>query len=358
MPVVARRITSTGSLYLSNTIDEVSTTTIRLTTDTFYVSEFNEVSLVTSPAYRESSTGIVYTSGELSELSIPYHISRLPFGEVSYTLAGSYSWICPADVYYVHVVCIGGGGGSVAGAGYNGFNQGGGAGGGNGWKNNIPVVPGQSYTVQVGAAGSGGSRYATLSAGGDSYFISTATVKGGGGGAAYGEVNGGIGGSYTGDGGGNGGGGGTSFAVFTSCAGGGAGGYTGSGGQGEGDQTANTAGSGGGGGGGATMPGYTGRYSSGGGGGVGILGQGANGSTPASQSGAGGGGGSGGGSGTQGTNGFNSAVGGSGGSYGGGAGSAVVAAYSGEISGQAAAGAVRIIWGAGRSFPSTNTGDV
>ena len=78
MPVVARRITSTGSLYLSNTIDEVSTTTIRLTTDTFYVSEFDEVSLVTSPAYRESSTGIVYTSGELLEQSIQYHISNPP----------------------------------------------------------------------------------------------------------------------------------------------------------------------------------------------------------------------------------------------------------------------------------------
>eukprot|EP00047_Mylnosiga_fluctuans_P024645 m.166012 g.166012 ORF g.166012 m.166012 type:complete len:97 (-) comp9897_c1_seq16:77-367(-) len=31
----------------------------------------------------------------------------------------------------------------------------GGGGGGLGWKNNIPVVPGQSYTVVVGAGGSG-----------------------------------------------------------------------------------------------------------------------------------------------------------------------------------------------------------
>jgi hypothetical protein len=68
-----------------------------------------------------------------------------------------------------------------------------------------------------------------------------------------------------------------------------------------------------------------------GGGGVGILGQGANGS-------ANGGGGSGGSNG-----------GSIGGAYGGGGGT------DGNNGGT---GAVRIIWGAGRSFPSTNTGNV
>lgn len=34
-------------------------------------------------------------------------------GQASYTSAGTYSWVCPANVYYVSVVCVGGGGGGT-----------------------------------------------------------------------------------------------------------------------------------------------------------------------------------------------------------------------------------------------------
>jgi hypothetical protein len=49
--------------------------------------------------------------------------------------------------------------------------------------------------------------------------------------------------------------------------------------------------------------------------------------------------------------------GGNGGLYGGGGGG-VMDNSDNEVTGSGASGAVRIIWGAGRSFPSTNTADV
>ena len=117
-----------------------------------------------------------------------------------YSSPGTYSWLCPAGVTSVNVVCIGGGGGAKY------FSD--------------PV-----------------------SDGGDSYFINTSTVCGRGGKA--GGI--GTGGLYTGDGGGNGGAGGAA----TCAGGGGAGGYTaagGAGGTGGGNGIAATGGGGGGGG--------------------------------------------------------------------------------------------------------------
>jgi len=112
--------------------------------------------------------------------------SPKPTGSEVFTSSGT--WTCPDYVYSVSVVCIGQGG---AGATVSGIPYNGGGGGGLGWRNNISVTPGQSYTVSVG----------------DSYFISLGTVRGEDGG--LGGVNTvGIGGSYAGDGGfvgGNGG---------------------------------------------------------------------------------------------------------------------------------------------------------
>lgn len=256
-----------------------------------------------------------------------------------YSTPGTFSWTAPVGVTSVCVVAVGGGAGG-------GLNLGAGGGGGLGWKNNISVTPGVSYTVVVGAGGlnqyqgsSGISSYPLP--GGDSYFIDTSTVKGGGG-SISGSSN--DGGTYVGDGGGNGGNGGRGLFGSGPGGGGGAGGYSGNGGTGFRWPDANpTSGSGGGGGGGYVLGSGTGN--NGGGGGVGIFGQGSNGAAGTSGS-LGGGGGSGGndggGSGNQG-----------GGLYGGGGGS-----NSGFNSGSGAGanGAVRIIWGAGRAFPSTNTG--
>jgi len=237
-------------------------------------------------------------------------------GQQAYTTAGTFSWIAPAGVTSVSVVTVGAGGYSTAG----------GSGGALSYKNNITVVPGNSYAVVVGAGNSG-----TLSS-----FNGT------------GVVSAGTGSTRTGDGGGNGGTGGQ----------GGAGGYSGNGGNGASGSGSGTAGSGGGGGGSGsgyyyTCVGCVERYGYPGGGGVGLLGQGASGSggTGTSSLGGtatGGGGGSGGDSGQSVSLSVYLNLG-SGGSYGGGG-------YNG---GYAGGGAVRIIWpGTTRSFPSTNTGNL
>jgi len=279
-------------------------------------------------------------------------------GQQEYTTAGTYSWTCPDGVTSVCVVAVGAGGPLQGSSGAGGFD--GCSGGGLGWKNNITVVPGQSYTVVVGTPSSG--------TGGDSYFINTSTVKGGGGTGSY--QGGSVAGDYYGDGGGNGGVGGSRWTWDGYGAGagggGGAGGYSGDGGaggkggssyqlqsapNGDGPQGGNGVDGQGGGGGGAGGAGS----GSAGGGGVGIYGEGTSGtggtkytygsstSTPMGTGGSGGG--DGGGTNTN---------GGDGGLYGGGSGS-----YgNGGPVGTSSGGAVRIIWGDGRAFPSTNTADV
>jgi hypothetical protein len=254
--------------------------------------------------------------------------SLSPSGAAVFTTPGTYSWTAPASVTSVSVVTVGGGG--SGGTSYPGLSSGtGGGGGGLGWKNNIPVVPGTSYTVVVGAGGPAqlNSRSNGFD-GGVSYFISTSTVAGYGG--QNGVQGGGVqalGGGYGGDGGGGGGSGGGNGG-----GGGGAGGYSGNGGSASGNGT-------GGAGGGGDSVGTSGN--GGGGGGVGINGQGANG-TGSVSGGGGGGGGSGGSNGESGGSG-----GGDGGTYGGGSG-------GGQLDGGAAGGgAVRIIWGPDRAFPST-----
>jgi len=238
-------------------------------------------------------------------------------GEAVYTTPGTYSWVAPAGVTWVSVVAIGG-------ASYGG--------GGLGWKNNIQVNPGQSYTVVVGAASNIGA---------NSYFINTSTVRGGAGGAPNSTTKLSPGGTFTGDGGGNGGAGyeHNGFGQFGGGSGG-AGGYSGKGGDGAGSFTTLSAGTGGGGGGGISSSASSNNFV-GYGGGVGIYGRGANGpagvffnmTLPEFRNGAAGSGGD--------TTNINSTpdtrkYGGGGTNNGG--------------------GAVRIIWGTGRAFPTTNVG--
>lgn len=218
-------------------------------------------------------------------------------GQIAYTTPGTYTWTVPAHVSSVCVVCIGSGTGDGAGS--------------LSWGNNIPVSAGQQFLIKVGDVASS-----------ISYFGST--------GILYAGAGADRGGAYAG-GGGNGG----SNNSWTG--GGGAGGYTGNGGVGGAASSPGVAGAGGGGGSGG---GYDAVFGSpaGGGGGTGILGQGANGAGGVNMT-AGGGGGSGGANGGGGWEGGR----GAGGKYGGG----------GD-----GTGAVRIIWGAYRSFPSTNTGNL
>ena len=256
-------------------------------------------------------------------------------GQQEYTTPGSYTWTCPANVTKVSAVSIGGGGGGES----DDFKAGGG--GGLGWKNNIPVIPGQTYTVVVGDGGTQSA--AGGNDGGDSYFINATTVKGGKGkGANQG------GGDFVGDGGGNGG------TYHTYGGGGGAGGYSGDGNS----ETGGSAGRG-------SANGLTGGGA--GGGGVGIMGEGSSGANKPwnnnyGQTMEGGGGGSGGADGTDGTcptfsGGYSGGVtGGPGGNYGGGAGGCSGSPET-KLSGNGGKGAVRLIWGEGRAFPATNTAD-
>jgi hypothetical protein len=276
-----------------------------------------------------------------------------PTGQVEFTSPGTYSWVAPNGVSQVHVVAVGGGGNSRI--TNNGYPTGG-AGGGLGWKNNIPVNAGTAYTVQVGGAA------------GNSYFIDTTVVCGFGAiivsnpNTVPTQANA-LGGSFVGDGGGHGGNTGAYTASYRAnpTAGtpsghgaGGAGGYTGPGGDGargsSNDMHYGTYGQGGGGA-GSDYNGFAQAAS--GAGGVGIYGIGQSGRTSYGRAfvsqaptGVPPQGGSGGQAGAE----YN--VGGGGGKYGGGGGGTDTAAGAGG------SGAVRIIWGDNRRFPNINTANI
>jgi hypothetical protein len=269
-----------------------------------------------------NSGGLSATSGTISATPM----ALVPNGQQAYTSAGSYTWIAPANVTSVSVVCVGGGGGGGYG---NSSNWCGSAGGNLRYVNNISVSPGSGYSVVVGA---GGTNWRTTGnangqTGGTSSFNgSTVVATGGGGGGSSPGASTSSGNVGTGGNGGNG-------LNTVDGGGGGAGGYSGNGGQGDG-----SAGAGGGGAGGRASSGGTG------GGGVGLFGEGASGSSA-------GAGGSGGESTVQGSSGGAYQTGGR---YGGGGG-------SGYYGGPGADGAVRIIWGnasGARSFPNTLTGNL
>lgn len=265
-------------------------------------------------------------------------------GETSYTQPGGFTFIVPNGVFSVNVLAVGSGsGGGWSVPCWSG--QSGGGGGGLAWKNNISVQPGSQLFVNVGGWPSPASP--------DSIFINSSICRGGGA-----IQNTGQGGSFFGDGGGNGGNGGNSAGCWTGNGGGGAGGYTGNGGNGYSSfGVAATAGSGGGGGGGGDGAG---------GGGVGIFGAGSSGpaangfNAPSPNIGRGGGGGSG-GTGAPSAQVCTSPCGNGtpagsidGGFYGGGGGGYGFNPSWGN--GPPATGAVRIIWGPGRAWPSTGTG--
>jgi hypothetical protein len=328
-------------------------------------------------------TGRSYPSTNTADAETIVAAPPTPSGQAEYTSPGTYSWTAPAGVTSVCAVCVGGGGAGMA------YFGSGGAGGGLGWKNNISVVPGQSYTVIVGGGGispSYGSSSASQAGsigsanGGTSSF---AGLSASGGQHGYGlsstilESGRPLGGSPSGhDGGGNGGTceGNYSTGSYHSSGGGGAGGYSGDGGKGAGSLAGNgtlvnaTAGSGGAGGGGGSRKVTTSSnnsYGGPGGGGVGIYGEGSSGAAgltnsvtaAASQVLANVGGGAGSGGETGGLSTSLTGTGGQGGAFGGGGGSGH-STSSTSFGGNGGGGAVRIIWGDGRSFPSTNTGDV
>ncbi len=113
----------------------------------------------------------------------------------------SSSWVCPEGVYVIHVDMWGGGGGGGGSGGLSNFGSA--AGGGGAYAGNplVPVTPGNTYTITVGAAGAAGSGGAG-GGGGTSTFVgdSSTTVQavGGGGGSGTTAGTGGAAGSSTG----------------------------------------------------------------------------------------------------------------------------------------------------------------
>lgn len=297
-----------------------------------------------------------------------YGKSFFTFGQDEYSTPGTYNWICPDGVTSVSVVCIGGGGGGDAGSDIIGVG-GGGGGGALAYRNNITVVPGQTYTIVVGSGGlshsvlngitvvdptDGGATGAfSCIAGGGSKGSRTVGGAIGIGIGSFSATGGTISGVFSG--GASGGAGGTvdtSSLGFRVPGGGGGAGYLGSGGAGA--RGARQSGSpssasgfsgapgagGGAGGGGSGYSGDTVRVNTGGnGGGAGIYGQGSSGE---------------GGAGGSLFNPVSDGEAGSGGTYGSGG--------SGGIGGDTrnaragVSGAVRIIWpGFIRQFPTTQT---
>lgn len=236
-------------------------------------------------------------------------VPAVPPGQQEWVTPGTYSFTVPTGVTSICTVCVGGGSGArtvVSGRYASG------EGGSLMYTNAVAVTPGETLSVVVGI----GSAYNVLG-GSSSLKNSAGTVvhclaKGGRSADTNIGTGGGVGGSGVG-------------VLNYPAGGGGAGGYSGAGGIGGAGGSAPTAGTGGGGGGQGG--------GGGGGGGVGIYGEGASGAAY-------GYGGSGGQNGT--TTG--------GGLYGGGGG------YNPTVPG--GGGAVRILWGYGRSFPSTNTGNM
>lgn len=72
MTIIARRLTSSGTVYISGEFNEVTTSSIRLTTSTYYAAQFDEVSLYGSGiAMRETHTGTILVSNGFNEVDKP-----------------------------------------------------------------------------------------------------------------------------------------------------------------------------------------------------------------------------------------------------------------------------------------------
>ena len=234
-------------------------------------------------------------------------------GQQVFTSSGTFT--VPAGVTSICAVAVGRGQNGVDNVGA------GGAGGTLSYTNALSVTPGESLTVTIATFTSSSTGETTLKR------SSTVLLAARAGGQTSGQAN--VGTSFAGGAG--------AAADSYGGGGGGAGGYSGAGTAGVNWPNSSAAASGG-----AASGGGSGC----GGGGVGLLGQGTSGAASSNE----GKGGSGGANGSL----YSGANGGSGGAYGGWGG-------GGDAEGSGGAGgsgALRIIWGAGRSYPSTNTGDV
>ena len=246
-----------------------------------------------------------------------------PVGQVVFlgNVSAIQTWIVPARVYSICAVGISPGLGGVG----SSYGSVGGAGGGLVYRNNIIVTPGEALQIDIGYIQAGahlsrGGSYVLLYARAfnlSPYSISDGTQVIGHGGA----------------------GGDKGSGSYNSGGGGGAGGYGVGGNSGAMGATDGSYAGGSGGASGTGAPGGAAGTSLGGGGGGGgssLMGAGVPGTAGSPARGAG--------------------IGGGGGSYGGGGGGC--GASGGQDGDPPGIGAIRIIWGQGRAFPSTMTHDM
>lgn len=187
---------------------------ISLTPTSDGLSEGNESFTVILRTGSSSGT-IVATSESVIIRDVP-----LSIGQQEFTTPGTYTWIAPEDVTSMSAVCVGGGGGGGPNDNRNG------AGGGElSWYNDIPITPGESLTVVVGA----GAAFNSSTPGGTSSISRGSTILVSAVGGSSGDTGvvgiGGTGGIK--QGGGSGGDGGAQTGGGGAAGGGGAGGYTG-----------------------------------------------------------------------------------------------------------------------------------
>jgi trimeric autotransporter adhesin len=101
------------------------------------------------------------------------------------------TWVCPAGVYSAEflVVGAGGGGGGTDTSVNTQVSIGGGGGGGAVLLQTLPTVPGSSYTITIGAKGTGGNATAGTSGGASEVVLSGTTLIKAFGGAGGGGVD-------------------------------------------------------------------------------------------------------------------------------------------------------------------------
>ena len=244
----------------------------------------NSVTFALRPASANAkNSGVWNIPAEISAKTIDVQ------GQQEYLAGGGpFSFVVPENTYQLSAVAIGGGGGG-GGWGNGGDEAPGGGGGGALAYATFAVTPGETLTVNVGAAGNGGGGGNDGNNGGTSSVQRSGTnlvaAGGGGGGGSPDDSNssGGAGGTVITGTGFAGGAGGTNTQVTGNPAtgGGGAGGYTGAGGAGgTPGSRSGAAGTNSGGGGGAALQGQTAEPAAtlgtghGGGGGVGVFGTG------------------------------------------------------------------------------------
>jgi hypothetical protein len=265
-------------------------------------------------------------------------------GQVNYMVPGTYSLVVPQGVKLLSGVAIAGGVGGWAHSSSGTWGRPG-AGAGLGWKNNIPVTPGETLTVVVGAPGTTttSTSGALGTVGGVTQLLRGSTVlmsansgnpAGGNSGTATTQSAGGTPGVA--DGGGTGGNGTVTWWQYA-AGGGGAGGYNGPGGAGGGYTSNGGAGSGGGAGGGSGSSNSSPAQMLGGaGGGTGLYGLGTSGATGAAPN-------------VQ-QDGLPGSWFPGSGMFGGGASNGWTSTSTND---PAQGGGLRLIWGSGRAYPST-----